>query len=384
MSRIRTVKPEWLDSEDLIECSDSARLLSVSLILLSDDWGLQRAALKVIGSRTWPAEGTAAWAKAEACLAELESAGFVEFYDDRRYLRVAGWFHHQKVDNPGRPRCPMPEWAIEQMPPRWRHRWDRIVDSEKYDIVILAKARESSQSLASPRESSPKLANPREEPTQVVENRTPRESSRILANPREDSRLTIGPSDLRTIGPSYRGGGGGGWARGDPLRTQADAVRCARQMCDFRPEHSFPESSKAHLAEIFEAHGEIPWSVVEEAHAHWADQKLPVTPNRLFSRVKILLRGPRDPPPSVRQPTTSRDTELMRACRNLGLESVFEKFHAASEFRWAFQHPPDLVASVLQKHLKRVQEDPSRLLELRDLVEEMSYERADAAARQQG
>jgi hypothetical protein len=48
--RIRSIKPEWLDDEKIAGASDEARVLSVALILMSDDYGRGRAALAAIAA----------------------------------------------------------------------------------------------------------------------------------------------------------------------------------------------------------------------------------------------------------------------------------------------------------------------------------------------
>lgn len=130
--RIRTIKPEWLDSESLLECSDSARLLSVSLILLSDDWGNLKASAKLIGAKVWPFHGQEAWAKASDALEELKAAGFVAEHNDGKCLFLTGWYQHQKVDRPGKPRHPLHPDAFDLMPPSWQEKYRAVAG--KYEL----------------------------------------------------------------------------------------------------------------------------------------------------------------------------------------------------------------------------------------------------------
>lgn len=107
--RIRSIKPEWTESQSLGSCSDAARVLSVSLILLADDYGRGRAHAGYLAGQCWCySEGGAA--KAEAALAELQSVGYVVVYevDGSLYYQLPRWREHQRVDKPGKPRVPEP------------------------------------------------------------------------------------------------------------------------------------------------------------------------------------------------------------------------------------------------------------------------------------
>ena len=137
MPRIRSIKPEWLDDEVLASLSDSSRVASVGLILLADDWGSGRASLSWLVGRLWGYsrdDGREAFAKIERVIAELADARFIVLYEHRgqRYYHIRKWFDHQKVDHPGRPVCPVPQWVVDTMNERWRKRWEKVV--AKYDI----------------------------------------------------------------------------------------------------------------------------------------------------------------------------------------------------------------------------------------------------------
>lgn len=117
--RIRTVKPEWLEDELLASASDEARVLSVALILMADDYGNGRAALASIASGTWRFQmeenggekAPEVLAKASRGLRELVAIRFVELYDigKQRYFAIRNWKRHQRVDKPGKPHVPGPE-----------------------------------------------------------------------------------------------------------------------------------------------------------------------------------------------------------------------------------------------------------------------------------
>ena len=114
MARIRTVKPEWLDDERMALASDAARVASVALILLSDDYGNGRANEVMLGSRIFPGNP----GKLRGVLAELQNMGFVAFYRVREqtYFTIPHWADHQRVDKPGKPHVPGPCEADSTIP----------------------------------------------------------------------------------------------------------------------------------------------------------------------------------------------------------------------------------------------------------------------------
>lgn len=114
MARIRTIKPEFLEDELIGQVSDEARLLSLSLLLLADDYGNGRANPIFIASKVWAYhEGSAR--KASLAMTELESIGFVRLYsvNGQSYFHIRNWDKHQRVDRPGKPLAPSIDEAEE-------------------------------------------------------------------------------------------------------------------------------------------------------------------------------------------------------------------------------------------------------------------------------
>lgn len=119
--RIRTVKPEWLEDELLAGASDSARVLSVALLLMADDYGNGRASLASIATGAWRFEmerddgerAPEVLARARDALSELIKIGFISTYGvaKQRYFSIRNWTKHQRVVHPGKPRVPGPEMA---------------------------------------------------------------------------------------------------------------------------------------------------------------------------------------------------------------------------------------------------------------------------------
>jgi len=107
--RIRTIKPEWLDDERLIEAGSDARVLSIALIVLADDYGRGRAGEFWLAGRVFPAhaKNRETLAKSLGSLAPW----FVRVYEvkKQRYYQIQNWEKHQKVDRPGKPRVPAPD-----------------------------------------------------------------------------------------------------------------------------------------------------------------------------------------------------------------------------------------------------------------------------------
>ena len=119
--RIRTIKPEWLEDELLAGASNEARVLSVGLILMADDYGRGRANIATIASDVWRfamaqddgAHAAEVLAMASRAFRELLAIRFVIDYevDRQRYFAIRNWNKHQKVDRPSKPRIPAPPEA---------------------------------------------------------------------------------------------------------------------------------------------------------------------------------------------------------------------------------------------------------------------------------
>jgi hypothetical protein len=111
--RIRSLKPEWLEDELLALASVEARLLSVALLLLADDYGNGRANAVLLTGRVFPGKLPEVVEKA---LGELVSLRYLSLYevDGQRYFTIRNWSKHQKVDKPGKPRVPGPASLTKQ------------------------------------------------------------------------------------------------------------------------------------------------------------------------------------------------------------------------------------------------------------------------------
>lgn len=108
MARIRSIKPEILEDEKTAPLSDAAFRLFTSMIFLADDHGNVRADARWLQGQVW-------WAHREppqvaAILREVYDAQLIQVYGVRGgvYAHLLGWEKHQRIDNAGKPRVPLP------------------------------------------------------------------------------------------------------------------------------------------------------------------------------------------------------------------------------------------------------------------------------------
>lgn len=109
MARIRTIKPEFPQSESMGRVSRDARLFFILLWTLADDHGRTRAHSRMLASLLFPYDDDAGrllpkW------IDELEKEGCIRLYEvsGSRYLEIIGWSKHQKIDKPSKPQFPAP------------------------------------------------------------------------------------------------------------------------------------------------------------------------------------------------------------------------------------------------------------------------------------
>lgn len=107
MARIRTIKPEFPQSESMGRVSRDARLLFVMLWPICDDHGRTRAASRMLASLLFPYDDDAP-KLIDGWLAELEREGCIRRYvvDGSTFLEVCNWLNHQKIDKPSKPQFP--------------------------------------------------------------------------------------------------------------------------------------------------------------------------------------------------------------------------------------------------------------------------------------
>lgn len=101
MARMRTIKPEFCTSEQVVECSTNARLLFVCMWCFCDDGGNHVASFKRIKMEVFPADQFSQ-SEISEMVEELISAGLIiEYeYENQTYWHVTGWNKHQKIEKP--------------------------------------------------------------------------------------------------------------------------------------------------------------------------------------------------------------------------------------------------------------------------------------------
>lgn len=99
--RIRTIKPEFWQSEDLATVSDKAKLLAIGLLNISDDEGYLKAHPAVIKSQIFPFSDNSV--NIQGLLIELSNANYLtllEGDDSKQYVFIKNFTKHQKVNRP--------------------------------------------------------------------------------------------------------------------------------------------------------------------------------------------------------------------------------------------------------------------------------------------
>jgi hypothetical protein len=109
MARIRTIKPEFPQSESMGRVSRDARLLFVELWTICDDHGKARGNSRMLASLLFPYDDDAA-TLIDGWLDELEREACIVRYqgEGQSYIKVENWSSHQRVDKPSESKFPDP------------------------------------------------------------------------------------------------------------------------------------------------------------------------------------------------------------------------------------------------------------------------------------
>ena len=107
MARIRTIKPEFPQSESMGRVSRDARLLFIMLWTIADDSGRLRGSSRMLASVLFPYDEDApdligSW------LTELDKEGCIVQYrhNNGSYIEICNWLSHQKIDKPSASKLP--------------------------------------------------------------------------------------------------------------------------------------------------------------------------------------------------------------------------------------------------------------------------------------
>lgn len=109
MARIRTIKPEFPQSESMGNVSREARLCFIQLWTLADDAGRLRGNSRMLASLLYPYDNDAPklidkWMKElvdEKCIIRY-------IVDGQNYVEICNWLNHQKIDKPSQSKMPAP------------------------------------------------------------------------------------------------------------------------------------------------------------------------------------------------------------------------------------------------------------------------------------
>lgn len=149
MARIRTIKPEFPQSESVGKLSRDARLLFVQLWTLCDDSGRLRGNSRMLASLLYPYDDDAV-SLLPGWLGELIDAGTVRRYsvEGETFIDIPKWLTHQKIDKPSPSK--LPAFSGEFAKPR--------EDSEKNAADLDLDLDQGS--IRTPRETSPPTNTP--------------------------------------------------------------------------------------------------------------------------------------------------------------------------------------------------------------------------------
>ena len=107
MARIRTIKPEFPQSESMGRVSRETRLCFVLLWTICDDSGRTRASSRMLASLLYPYDDDAG-KRIDGWLTELETENCIVRYEieGNTYLEVRNWLNHQRIDKPSASKIP--------------------------------------------------------------------------------------------------------------------------------------------------------------------------------------------------------------------------------------------------------------------------------------
>lgn len=112
--RIRSIKPEFWRSDDIDALDWDTRLVFIGLWSYVDDNGVGIYKMPNIVSDLFAndfySDPNATLNRVSEALKQLESRSMIDLYrvGDRDYLYITNWERHQRVNNPNKPRYPLP------------------------------------------------------------------------------------------------------------------------------------------------------------------------------------------------------------------------------------------------------------------------------------
>jgi len=110
MARIRTIKPEFWTSAQIMECSVTSRLLFLGMLNFADDKGRMTASPKKIRAQVFPSDDITV-DNITRMLEELSNNDLITLYevDNVEYIQIDNFRKHQRIDKPYRSIYPDPD-----------------------------------------------------------------------------------------------------------------------------------------------------------------------------------------------------------------------------------------------------------------------------------
>lgn len=141
MARIRTIKPEFWSSEQVVDCSPTSRLLFIGMWNFCDDGGNCPASCRGLKMQVFPGDDFTA-DDIRKMMDELVRAGLVlqYFADGKEYWHVTGW-QHQKIEKKAY-KYPQPHEIADQSPTSRRPVADNSPPDVDVDVDVDRKGEE--------------------------------------------------------------------------------------------------------------------------------------------------------------------------------------------------------------------------------------------------
>lgn len=107
MARIRTIKPEFPQSESMGRISRDSRLCFLQMWTLADDEGRLRGNSRMLASLLFPYDDDAP-GLIDGWIAELEREHCIVRYEveGSTFIQIVNWLLHQKIDKPSKSKIP--------------------------------------------------------------------------------------------------------------------------------------------------------------------------------------------------------------------------------------------------------------------------------------
>lgn len=113
MSRIRTIKPDFWVSEQIVSCSPLARLLFIGMWNFVDDNGVHKASLVRLKAEVFPCDELTVKDIEKLVFELIQHELLIEYIvNDTSYWIVTGWKKHQRIDKPTF-RYPLPQSGLK-------------------------------------------------------------------------------------------------------------------------------------------------------------------------------------------------------------------------------------------------------------------------------